>query len=135
MKHTKSTMSIATKNILQSVVVGLLWMLSGLCIQADKLIFSVVSLISLLLAVTLQVSLGFARAVPGDERSEFNHMKAKASAYTAILLGLLLWNVVACLQTLLKIELFKFSRGWILIFIGVVQVIEGIYFHLYEKRI
>ena len=115
MKRTKSTMSIATKNILQSVVVGLLWMLSGLCIQADTLIFSVVSLISLLLAVTLQVSLGFARAVPGDERSEFNHMKAKASAYTAILLGLLLWNVVACLQTLLKIELFNifFSQNFI----------------------
>lgn len=29
------------------------------------------------LAVTLQVCLGFVRVVPGDERSDFNHMKAK----------------------------------------------------------
>lgn len=136
LKSMRSNMSLITRTILSSIVVGVLCLLSGICIQLNKTVFLIIASIFLFSACILFIFVEFDYEDDiDDERSELNSLKARASAYTAILAGLLLYDIVISIQLIFGKDIFMLhGHGWTMIFIGAIKIIEGILFCLNEKN-
>lgn len=72
-------------------------------------------------------------AEEGDERSEYNLLRAHDSAFRISLLGLAVCLIIDAISSLFGIELIVHFKGWILMFLGIMNIISGVSFYHYEK--
>ena len=70
----------------------------------------------------------------GDEMSELNYLKAKATICDRILMTLLIFAFAGNVNKLINHEDIILNwQSWLMMFIGVMQFMSGILFAKYEK--
>ena len=131
----KATISLGTKNILQSIIIGVFWLIAGILNILGTKIALIISATALLVAAIVNFSLSFFNEESGDEMSEFNTYKAKACAFDITLSGVMLFCIYSAIKMISGTESTINWNGWLLIYIGIIQVVKGILFKIYEKGI
>ncbi len=131
----KRKMSVTTRITLQSLVCGLLWMLAGVGSVIHTVPALIMSVVFLVAALIIFALIGLSVNESGDEMSQLNLYKAKSRTFNIVLYGLIAFSTIVAIQEIRGIEIVLNWRGWIMIFIGIMQFISGFLFRMYEKGI
>lgn len=130
----KKKHSLTTKNMIGSIICGVCWFVAGLMSNWHTLASMIVTGLALIgasVAMFTVIVVGFEK---GDEMSEMHFLKAKAKTFDRILLTLLIFSLVSSVNNLMGREQLHVNwHAWLLMFIGIMQVISGVYFAHFEK--
>ncbi len=127
--------SLKQKNIIQSIVSGFLWIVAGIfsILATKNKSLNLGTAICCFAIIALWLIVTVVNAEEGDERSEYNLLRAHDSAFRISLLGLAVCLIIDAISSLFGIELIVHFKGWILMFLGIMNIISGISFYHYEK--
>ena len=130
----KKGLPLTTKNLIGSIICGACWFVAGLMSNWHTLVSMIVTGLALIGAGVAMITVMIVGFEKGDEMSEMHFLKAKAKTYDCILLVLLIFSLVSSINNLVGREQFVVNwHAWLMMFIGIMQVISGFYFAHYEK--
>ena len=130
----KKEFPLTTKNMIGSIICGSCWFVAGLMSIWHTLVPMIITGLALIWAGAAMIIVMVVGFEKGDEMSEKHFLKAKARTYDSMLLALLIFSLWSSVNNLIGREQFIVNwHAWLLMFIGIMQVISGVYFAHYEK--
>ncbi len=126
--------SLELKNHIGSIVCGVCWLLAGIFINYESKEALIATSFFLVGAAVSMLVLMFIQSVEGDEMSEMNYLKSRVRTYNSCLLTFIIFALMGVINRLtVEKDFFNNWQAWTMMFIGIQQVISGIYFAKYEK--
>jgi len=130
----KKEIPLKIKNLIGSIICGACWFLAGVFENGKSIGFMIATGLALIGAGMAMIAVTVVGWEKGDEMSELHFLKAKASTYNSMLFGILILSLVGSINRLLGNEdMIVKWHAWLLIFLGIMQLINGICFARYEK--
>ena len=126
--------SLRTKNIIGAFICGFFWVASGILTQLGSTTAILISGVTLIGAGASMLAVMLMGAVEGDEMAEIHFLKTKARTYDSIVMTFLIFSLIGAGYKMVRHEeLITNWHAWVMIFIGIMQLVSGITFERYEK--
>ena len=131
----KKKFSLRTKNLIGNVICGAFWFIAGVFEHWDNTMSKIIVVVALSCAVATSVFELWLRSVEGDEMSEYHYLKAKSYVFDSMILVLpLLFCFNSLYDTFSGEPFFTNVGGWLLMFIGFLRIMSGVYFARFERK-
>lgn len=134
----KKELSYRKQIMIQCVINGLCWIVSGVTSCFKGKVFGLISVIAMAIGMVFMISIFIRKRQSADEMATANLNQAAATAFwigqMILMLFYLVFNKFLMELTGIRIDLNPYFSGSVLVFLGILNVIVGLGFKKLEEE-